>query len=111
MAKYAIFFQFKPETLARMIDHPSDRESIVRRCMEAVGGRLEAYYWMNGEHDGFVIVEAADTLTAGAVSVAVGSTGAFTHLTTHELIPASDVNRLLERAKEARAAYTAPGAS
>jgi len=111
MAKYAIFFQFRPETLGRMIDHPSDREAVVRQLMEAVGGRLEAYYWMTGEHDGFVIVDAPDTLSAGAVGLVVGSTGAFTHLATHELIPASDVNRLLEKAKQARAAYTPPGAS
>jgi len=111
MAKYAVFFQFRPETLARMLDHPSDREAVVRQLMEAVGGRLEAYYWMTGEHDGMVIADAPDTLSAGAVSIAVGSTGAFTHLETHELIPAADVNRLLEKARQARAAYSPPGAS
>jgi uncharacterized protein with GYD domain len=111
MPKYAVFFQFRPESLAHMIENPTDREAVVSRLMEAVGGRMEAYYWMTGEHDGFVIADAPDTLSVGAVSIAVGSTGAFTHLETHELTPASELNRLLEKAKQARAAYSPPGAT
>jgi uncharacterized protein with GYD domain len=45
MAKYAVFFQFSGETLATMMDKPDDREAAVGRVMDAVGGRLEAYYW------------------------------------------------------------------
>jgi uncharacterized protein with GYD domain len=105
-----LFFQFKPEVAERMMEHPNDRQAAAARVVEAVGGKLEAYYWMTGPHDGFVITEVSGTLSAAAISLAVGSTGVFAHLETHELIPATEVNKLLERAKQARAAYTPPGA-
>jgi uncharacterized protein with GYD domain len=62
---------------------------------------------VTGQYDGFFIAEAPDTLSVGAVSVAAASSGAFSRLETHELIPAEDVGRLLEKATQVRAAYTA----
>jgi uncharacterized protein with GYD domain len=110
MAKYAIFFTFKGETIARMMEHPSDRSAVVSAAAQAAGGRLEAYYLMSGKHDGFVIVEAPDGMAAAAISLAVSSSGAFAHLETHELIDVADLNALLARAKDLAASYTPPGA-
>ena len=110
MSKFAVFFTLEPEAIAGMMERPSDRETTVRHLMESAGARLEAYYWMFGAYDGFVIGEAPDSASVAAVSLAVSSTGAFGHLETHELIPASQINDVLARAKQARGAYTAPGA-
>ena len=74
------------------------------------GARLDAYYWMFGDHDGFVIVDAPDSASVAAISLAVSSTGAFAHLSTHELIEVGDVNAILARAKELTSSYTPPGA-
>ena len=63
------------------------------------GGKLEAYYLMFGQYDGFVIVDLPDSRAAAATSLAVSSTGAFEHLETHELIEAEDLNPILEQAK------------
>ena len=57
-----------------------------------------------------VIVDLAESKTAAALSLAVSSTGAFSKVHTHELIHASDLNSVLERAKSARASYRPPGA-
>jgi uncharacterized protein with GYD domain len=107
--KFAIFFALKPETIGAAMDHPSDRAAIVDALLQSVGGRLDAYYWMFGEHDGMVIADLSDSASAAAVSLAVSSTGAFAHLETHELIPADQIQPLLERAKTARSQYTPPG--
>lgn len=109
MARHAVFFKFTADVVARMIEHPSDRTAAVRRAVEQVGGTLESYYWMFGPHDGFVIVEVPDALSAAGVSLAVGSTDAFSHLETHELIPADQVDAVLAKAKSVRAAYQPPG--
>jgi hypothetical protein len=63
------------------------------------GGKLEAYYLMFGQYDGFVIVDLPDSRAAAAISLAVSSTGTFEHLETHELIEAEDLNPILEQAK------------
>lgn len=111
MGTYAIFFRLTGETTGRMIDRPGDREAVVSRLMESVGGKLKAYYWMLGRYDGMVIGEGPDSVSTAALSVAVSSTGAFSHLETHELFDAAQISRILERAKEARGVYSPPGAT
>ena len=88
MSKYAVFFTLKGEAIARAMEQPSDRVMVVSKAVESAGGKLEAYYLMFGQYDGFVIVDLPDSRAAAATSLAVSSTGAFEHLETHELIEA-----------------------
>jgi uncharacterized protein with GYD domain len=110
MPKFVTFFTLNAQTISRFIDNPSDRAAAVRALIEPAGGKLEAYYFMFGAEDGMVIYEVAEASSAAAISLAVSSTGAFGHLRTHELIPAENINAVLERAKAARASYRPPGA-
>jgi uncharacterized protein with GYD domain len=107
MAKFALFFTFKGETIKSLMDTPSDRAAVVSSLCEAAGGRMEAYYLMFGAWDGFVIADVADSKAAAAISLAVASTGAFAHLETHELLEAGDLGGVLSTA--AGLNYTAPG--
>jgi len=109
MAKFAIFFSYKPETWDRMLMKPAERTAAVRELAESVGGSLENIYYMFGDRDGFVVIDAPDSMTAAAVSVAVTSTGAFSHLETRQLISADDLPSLLEKAAVARESYRRPG--
>ena len=104
MSKYAVFFTLKAEAIAQAMQQPSDRVAVVSKAVESAGGKLEAYYLMFGQYDGFVIVDLPDSRAAAASSLAVSSTGAFEHLETHELIEAEDVNPILEQAKGISAA-------
>jgi uncharacterized protein with GYD domain len=99
MSKYAVFFTLKGEAIARAMEQPSDRVLVVSKAVESAGGKLEAYYLMFGQYDGFVIVDLPDSRAAAATSLAVSSIGAFEHLETHELIEAEDLNPILEQAK------------
>ena len=108
MAKYALFFSYTPEAWAGMIKNPGDRSAAARQVAEAVGGTLESLYWMFGEYDGFAIVDGPDAIAAGAVSIAVASTGAFSKAVTTQLFDADDQAALVERAKTALAAYAPP---
>lgn len=108
MAKFAVFFRFKGETIKAMMEQPSDRAAVVSKLCEAAGARMESYYVMFGDWDGIVIVEAPDSRTAAAVSLAVSSTGAFAQLATHELLDASEFADAVQRGKGLT--YTPPGA-
>src|SRR6266540_962860 len=99
MAKFAIFFGLKGETVRGMMDRPSDRTAVVGQMLESVGGHLEAYYLMFGEKDGMVIGDVPDSKSAATLSLAVSSTGAFSHIETHELFDPAEMNEMLERAK------------
>jgi uncharacterized protein with GYD domain len=109
MARYAVFFTYSSETWARMISKPGDRTAAVRQLADSVGGSLESVYWMFGAHDGIAIVEVPDSIRAAAVSVAVGSTGSFKHLETHELLTQDELGQVLSHARNAAQAYQPPG--
>lgn len=109
MPKYMSLFSFKGETLGRLMDNPSNREDVVRGLVEKVGGSLEAYYVMMGQHDGCVIVEAPDSTSAAAAVVAAAGSGAFAHIETHELFTAGQFIEILEKARSITG-FQAPGA-
>ena len=109
MAKYAVFFTYSSDAWARMINTPGDRTAAVRQLADSVGGSLESAYWMFGAHDGIVIVDVPDSVRAAAVSVAVGSTGSFKHLETHEVFTQDQLGQVLSHAKNAAQVYQAPG--
>ena len=111
MAKYVSFFSLAPDSLARFIQNPSDRRSVVAQLAESAGGSLESYYWMFGEYDGFGIFDLPDSATAAALSLAVTSSGAFRHFETHELVESGDLTAIAQRAQQLRSGYRAPGAS
>jgi len=109
MAKYALFFTYTSEAWARMIKSPGDRTAAVRQLLDSVGGSLESAYWMFGAHDGIVIADIPDAARAAAISVAVGSTGAFKHVETHELLTQEQLGEVLSLARDATQAYQPPG--
>jgi uncharacterized protein with GYD domain len=109
MAKYVVFFTYSSETWARMIQSPGDRTAAVRQLADAVGGSVECLYWMFGTYDGLGIIEAPDSVSAAALSVTIGSTGAFKNVETHELLNQEQLSQVLSRSKDATQAYQAPG--
>lgn len=110
MPKFVAFFSYTPEAWGRMIDQPGDRTAAARASAEAVGARLEAIYWMLGEQDGMVLLDAPDAETASASVLASVSSGAIRSLGTHQLLDQEQLGTVLERAKRGRAAFQAPGA-
>ena len=107
MAKYMILFDLTGGAIKGFVAKPSDRAAVVRQLAESVGGSLESYYWMFGHYDGAAVIALPDPHTAAAVSLAATSSGAFTRFETHELIEASDLAAIAERARGIT--YQAPG--
>jgi uncharacterized protein with GYD domain len=62
---------------------------------------------MFGQYDGLAIYDLPDSLSAAAVSLAVSSSGAFSHFETHELVPVNQFNAVLEKANQLT--YRPPG--
>ena len=75
MSKYAVFFTLKGEAIAQAMEQPTDRVVVVSKAVESAGGKLEAYYLMFGQYDGFVIVDLPDSRAAAATSLAVRASG------------------------------------
>ncbi len=108
MPKYITHFSYSSAAVKAMIDHPSDRAAAATALVESLGGTVEAFYWMQGRHDGFVITELPDSVSGAALSASVGSTGALMNLETHEIFDHDQQAKIVESAKKALAAYTPP---
>ncbi len=91
-----------------MIERPSDRSAAGKALIESLGGTQEAFYWMQGEHDGFLIGNLADGVSAAAVAAAVGATGAVTGIQTHQIFDADEQAAIVKQADTARKAYKPP---
>ncbi len=76
----------------------------VRRCPKVMsngGGALQPI------RPGLAIYDLPDSSSAAAVSLAVSSSGAFSHFETHELVPVEQFNAILEKANQLT--YRPPG--
>jgi uncharacterized protein with GYD domain len=110
MPRFITFFSYTGESTKAMIDRPSDRSAAVKPLIESLGGTLEAFYWMQGKHDGFVISNLPDGVAAAAVSAAVGASGAVTGLETHQIFDQDEQAAIIKHAETARRAYKPPSA-
>ena len=107
MARYAIFFSFKGESVKAMMENPVDRAAAATEIVEAAGGKMECCYIMFGARDGLCIAELPDSNAAAAVSLKVSSSGAFSHVETHELKTAEEFADALRAGSGLT--YTPPG--
>ncbi len=110
MPRYITFFSYTAESAKAMIDRPSDRSAAAKALTESLGGTLEAFYWMHGKHDGFLITNLPDGVTAAALAGAVGATGAISGIETHQIFDQDEQGAIVKQAAIARSAYKPPTA-
>lgn len=110
MPRFITFFSYTGASAKAMIDRPSDRSAAGKALVESLGGTQEAFYWMQGKHDGFLISNLPDGVTASALAAAVGSTGAIVGLETHQIFDAEEQATIVAQAGKALAAYKPPTA-
>lgn len=83
----------------------SSRRAAVQKALDAVGGKLEAFYFAFGKDDAYVIVDVPDNASVIAVSLAVNASGVV-RVSTTPLISPDD----LDAASKKSIGYRAPGA-
>jgi uncharacterized protein with GYD domain len=110
MPKYVTFFSYTSDAAKAMVQHPSDRAAAAKALVESVGGKLEAFYWMQGKHDGFFITEAPDGAAVAAAALAAVGTGSISGLETHEIFDHDTQATIVKNAAKASGAYKPPTA-
>jgi uncharacterized protein with GYD domain len=110
MPRFISFFSYTSAADKAMIDRPSDRSAASKAVVEALGGTQEAFYWMQGKHDGFVITNFPDGVAAAAFSVAIGSAGAVGGIQTHQIYDHDEQAAIVKQAGTGVGAYKPPTA-
>ena len=108
MPLYLSRFSYTPETWARLIGNPEDRQKAAREYMESVGGKLHGFWYAFGEHDAYTLWEAPDNVSMAAVALAISGGGALSSLETTPLLTVEETIEALRKAEQVK--YQAPGA-
>jgi uncharacterized protein with GYD domain len=82
----------------------SKRRAAVEEMAKALGAKVEAFYYAFGESDVYVIIDAPDSASAAAVSLAVNASGAVQLKTTVLLTPEE-----MDQAAKKAVTYRPPG--
>ena len=110
MPRFIHFFSYSSASAKAMIDRPSDRAAAAKALVESLGGTQEAFYWMHGEHDGFLISNLPDGVAASALAAAVGASGAVVGAETHQIFDTDEQAAIVSQAGAALRAYKPPTA-
>ena len=106
MAKYMIKAAYGTEgTKGPLKDGGTGRRAAVQKATEAIGGKLESFYYAFGPDDAYVIVDIPDPTSAIALSLAVNASGAV-HISITPLFSAEEMDAACHRT----VSYRAPGA-
>ena len=87
-----------------MADGGTKRVEVVRKSVEASGGRLESMYFSFGKKDTYVLCDLPDHKTAAALAIAIRAAGGLDTRVT-PVLTAEEV----DEATRAKAAYQPPG--
>ena len=108
MAKYLIEAAYSHEGLKGLVkDGGSGRRTAVEAALKGLGGRIESMYYGFGTSDVYVIIEAPDNVSAAAMALAVGATGALAHYKTTVLLTIDEVDQAAK--KSTGLGYRPPG--
>ena len=98
MTHYLVRVSYTPESWAGLVKNPQNRRDAVRPIIEAMGGKMEAFYFAFGEDDVLLIAELPDNVSAAALSMAVSAAGALKSFTTTVLMTAEEALEAMRKA-------------
>jgi uncharacterized protein with GYD domain len=70
MQKYLFYGSYTPEGYkGLLVEGGSARIGAAKQALQSVGGSLEAFYYSNGEHDFYIIVNLPDNISSTAITL------------------------------------------
>jgi uncharacterized protein with GYD domain len=107
MPLYLTRFSYTPATWAKLIKNPEDRREAAKQYIEAVGGKLQGFWYAFGAHDGYTLWEAPDNVSMAATALAIGAGGALSSMDTTVLLSVEDTVAAMKKASSVK--YRPPG--
>ena len=101
--------RFTHNYLKGMLAAPEDRESAVRKLIEAAGGKVISFYVTTGETDFLLISEANEAEAVIAALMASSATGMISNVSTARAWTGAEFKGIADRAAKAAKSYRPPG--
>ena len=99
MARYLFEMGIAPHAFSTMLQNPQDRLQATRPVFEAVGGKLEEYYFAVGQHIVYTLGEVPDLISLEALTMAVLAGGAVTSIKCIAILTATEVMEAMKKAQ------------
>ena len=94
-----------------LVSAPEDREPVVRKLIEAAGGKLVNFYFTTGDTDFVVVSEANESESIIAAMLAAVAEGSISDVKTARAWTGAEFKAIAEKASKAASHYRAPGKS
>lgn len=98
MAFYLAQASYSSQATAAMIKNPQDRAAAIRPMIERMGGKLHGLWLAFGEFDVVAIAELPDNVSAAALAMAIGASGAVSAYRTTPLISVAEATKAMKKA-------------
>lgn len=109
MPRFIVTGNYTQSALQGMMASPSDREAAARGIVDALGGKLEAYYVTTGPTDFLMIISVDDVTDLGAGLMVAGAAGAICNCQTQRAFDSATFTAMQQKAAQVAASYSAPG--
>jgi uncharacterized protein with GYD domain len=108
MAKYLVQVGYTAQSWAAQVKNPANALDRVRPTAEAVGGRLECFYYCFGDYDVVVIGEFPNDQAAAAWSMGISAGGAVRSIKTTPLMDPDEGVIVMREASKVSSIYAPP---
>ena len=95
MATFIINIKFTQQGI-KDIDHTTKRAATFKAEAKKMGAKVKELYWILGDHDGLLILEAPDEETATAAILHLGAMGNV-HTTTCRAFTAAEIDKIVAK--------------
>lgn len=107
MPRYLIQASYSTQGVSDLVTTPQDRAAAVRPVIERLGGSIESFDFAFGDYDVVAICQVPDNVSAAALAMAVGATGALSAFKTTVLISMEEAVEAMRKA--GAVGYRPPG--
>ena len=108
MPHFMMNLKYSQSAIKAMVANPSDRRKVAEDALAAVGGSLKAFYFVFGESDLVIIYEAPNGVSAAAIAMTLGASGAASGVETHLLMTSEEATEAMRQAGSTQTAYRPP---
>jgi len=108
MPHFMMNLKYSQAAIKAMIANPSDRKKVAEDALAGAGATLKAFYFVFGESDLVIIYEAPNAVSAAALAMTLGASGAASDVETHLLMTTEEAMEAMRQAAATRGAYHPP---
>ena len=98
MARYMIQETGTPQVVATLLKNPQNRFEAIAPIFEAVGGKLEHFFFSMGENTAFLVADFPDQESCAAVTLAIFAGGALSAIKVTPIVTAAEAVDLFKKA-------------